>query len=92
MALGRFKIAFAAASLVVAAPGFGGDLEPGVPTRVSQPACTPEAQRCREALKTKLLVRGHIDDWVRIGGAYRILEDSDPECALLLRERNLKGL
>jgi hypothetical protein len=92
MRLHHIAAALAAASLLTASPGSGDARAAEAWARVFPPACTPEAQRCLEKLETQLYFHGRAHDAIGIEQALLELEETDPECAFLLRSVGLHRL
>ena len=88
MTLHQLAAALAAALLLTTSPGFGATWEADPSARR---ACTPELQKCLEKLELRLQLHGRIHDGTRLERALLELQETDPECALMLRDRGLHG-
>jgi hypothetical protein len=75
------------AATLLLATGFGGTWATEPWGRSVPRACTPELQKCLEKLEARL--QRH---WIGIERALLELQETDPECALLLRDAGMAGL
>jgi hypothetical protein len=87
MNLSRIPAALVATLLFATSPGFGGTWATEPWGRSVPRACTPEAQKCLEKLEARLQRHG-----IGIERALFELHETDPECALLLRDAGMAGL
>ncbi len=91
MTLHRLAAALAAASFLAASPAVG-DAWAAEPWAGSSPrACTREMQRCLDKLELRLGFHGRIHNWLEIENALLELQETDPECAELLRSTGFHG-
>lgn len=80
------------ATLLLAAAAAVAGARDGEPWLRSWPeACTPEAQRCLEKLESRVGLQGGAHGGAGIERALLELQETDPECALLLRTATLTG-
>jgi len=91
MTLHQLAAALAAALLLAGLPGFGNTWAAEPWLRTFPKACTPEMQRCLDKLELRLGFHGRIHNWLEIESALLELEETDPDCALLLRGRGFHG-
>lgn len=77
--------------LLVAAAAIAGAREGEPWLRSGLAACTPEAQRCLEKLEARLGLPGGGHGRAGIERALLELQQTDPECALLLHGAALTG-
>jgi hypothetical protein len=88
----QLAAALAAASLLATLPGFGATWATEPWARGIPRACTPEAQKCLEKLEARLYLRGRSHDQIGFEQALLEMQETDPECALLLRNASWHDL
>lgn len=85
MARNRFYRALVVAGCLAAQTAWGDALV----TTLSGPACTPEAQRCLDALATRLVRSDQGPPSLKVDAAIRETLDAHPECAGVLTHTGL---
>jgi hypothetical protein len=92
MTLNQLAAALAAALLLTTSPGFGGTWATEPWARSVPRACTPEAQKCLEKLEARLYLNGRSHDQIGFEQALLEMQETDPECALLLQNASWHDL
>jgi hypothetical protein len=83
------------AAILATSSASGGAWERDHSASAFQPSCTAELQRCLAKLETLQLRQQFyegIEDWSRVERALLRLQETNPECALLLEGAGLQGL
>ena len=88
----RIAATLAAAVFFSTSSGFGGTWAAEPWPRSFPRVCTAELQKCLEKLEARLRFHGGTHEWLDIENALNELHETDPECALLLRDRGVHGL
>ena len=91
MRLTQIRASLAATLLFATSPGFGGTWAAEPWARSFPQACTPEVQKCLEKLEARLHIHGRTRDRIGIERVLLELQETDPECALLLQSTELHG-